>query len=109
QISFAPDVAQGKGKPEAALPAHHEELQRLAKLSGPEFDREYLKTMVSMHGETLQKLQSAEQKVTDKDGKSLIKDLASTVQDHKEKAQKLEKSLGTAEQQQPLQRRSSLN
>jgi putative membrane protein len=72
---------------------HNDLRERLSKLSGEEFDREYVKTMVEEHKEAVNEL---ERKANDENPE--VRQWASntlpTVRQHLERAQQIEKSLG---------------
>ena len=66
-----------------------EKLAMLQKMSGAEFDREFMNTMVSDHQKTLDDLRSAVTTVQNSDLKGYINDLTAKVQKHLEKGQDL--------------------
>jgi len=83
---------------------HQATAERLSKLSGAEFDREYMKTMVSDHQEALKFLEQ-QSKVTDSvapvAGKTTLarvsQEWISTVREHLQEAQIILKALDTEE------------
>jgi putative membrane protein len=72
---------------------HRDVRERLSKLSGREFDREYMKAMVEDHEEAIDKLES----LADDDDKPRLKQFASntlqTVRQHQERAKSIQEQL----------------
>jgi len=86
-------VMTKNGVPESthSKPAEGQEnLSNLQKMSGAEFDREFMNTMVSDHQKTLEDLRSALTSVQNADLKDYINDLIPKVQKHLDKAQDLQ-------------------
>jgi putative membrane protein len=73
-----------------------EELAKLQKLSGAQFDREFMNTMVMDHQKDLDELRKAQTSVQNADLKDYINDLIPTVQKHLDKAQDLRTKLTTS-------------
>ena len=74
--------------PTSATTRAQAEYDRLAKLNGDEFDREYKKLMEKRHAEAVKSFQEASSKVQNEDLKSYIDDTLPTLKEHKEKLTK---------------------
>jgi putative membrane protein len=69
------------------------EVDRLAKLSGDEFDREYMKAMVKDHQEDVEKFEQAAKNAKDSEVKGFASKQLPILKEHLELAQKTEKEL----------------
>jgi putative membrane protein len=72
---------------------HKSASERLAKLSGDEFDREYMKVMVDDHRETLEKFQREADKGKDPDVKKFASEQVPILKKHLELAQTTQKQV----------------
>jgi len=107
------------GAPSDVKPnAKHKQTQdRLSKLSGAEFDREYIKAMVADHQEDVRFLESlskgakqpsaAGQTSTATDLSGMAKQLLPTVQHHLQMAQEIQKELGSKQTSSPSSKPST--
>ena len=68
-------------------------VERLSKLSGAEFDREYMRTMVSDHKEDVSKFQSEASKANDRDVKQFASKTLPTLKEHLQLAQSTAKEV----------------
>jgi len=68
---------------------YQEKMDRLAKLEGKEFDRQYMKGMVEGHEKVLKLYQTWSRKVEDKDLSSLVERTIPTVKEHLEQAREV--------------------
>jgi len=68
---------------------HQEKRDRLSKLEGKDFDREYMKCMVEGHEKALKMYQTWSKKVEDKDLASLSEKTISDVKEHLEQAREV--------------------
>lgn len=77
-------LAQGKKVmlPAEVLPAHKEVMEKLAKLNGAEFDREYVKAMVAAHEKDVTAFNATAQGATDADVKAFAAKTLPTLQMH---------------------------
>jgi putative membrane protein len=82
-------IAQDKGlTPPTELDGKHKKLRdRLAKLSGPEFDRAYMDEMVKDHRKDVKEFQREAEKAKDPDVKSFASKTLPTLQDHLKEAE----------------------
>ena len=71
------------------------QMSKLQKLSGAEFDREFMSMMVQNHQKTLSDLNQSLTAVQNNDLKDYIKDLIPTVQKHLDRALEIQKKLTT--------------
>jgi len=78
------------GAPEQKPAEARADLSKLEKLSGPEFDREFMSMMVSDHQKMLDTLQNFKMTAQNPDLKDYINDLIPKVQKHLDKAQDLQ-------------------
>jgi putative membrane protein len=88
-------IASSKG---ASLPSeptagHQKETERLAKLSGPEFDKAYMALMVRDHKADEKEFKRASEKVEDPELKAFAATTLTLVQDHLKMAEELAASL----------------
>ncbi|MGH9820235.1 MAG: DUF4142 domain-containing protein [Pyrinomonadaceae bacterium] len=88
-------LASNKG---VSIPAeldkkHKSQLDKLSKLSGAEFDRQYMKEMVDDHKKDVQEFQRAADKARDADVKKFASDTLPTLKEHLDLAQKTDKQL----------------
>ena len=72
---------------------HKKIIDRLSKLSGDKFDREYIRTMVNDHNEVLASFQREADKGTDPDIKQFASKYAPVIKTHLELAQKSDQQL----------------
>jgi len=82
-------IAQDKGlAPPTELDGKHKTLHdRLAKLSGSEFDRAYMDEMVKDHRKDVKEFQREAEKAKDPDVKSFASKTLPTLQDHLKEAE----------------------
>jgi putative membrane protein len=76
---------------------HKSTLDRLSKLSGNEFDREYMKVMLDAHKEDLKKFESEAEKGQDPQVKEFAKKHVPVLKKHLELAEKTSKQAGAAQ------------
>jgi putative membrane protein len=97
----ATSLAQANGitPPNEPKPSDKEAQQSLAKLSGPEFDREFAKSMVKGHKEAIGKFEAASK--GDDDVAKFAQDTLPTLQKHLEQAQSIAGKETAAEDIQP--------
>ena len=74
--------------PTSATTETQKEYDRLSKLSGSEFDREFKKLMEKRHTDAVQTFQKASNQVQNDDLKSYINNTLPTLKEHKEKLTK---------------------
>lgn len=91
-------LAQREGAP---LPKRLDERQRktidrLSKLRGAEFDREYMSTMVDDHETDVKKFQDKAENAADPEVKSFAKKARPTLEDHLQQARDVQSSLSHA-------------
>jgi putative membrane protein len=91
-------IAANKGVelPKALEGKHKKTVDRLAKLSGEEFDRQYMRAMVEDHQEDLQKFERAADKGKDPDVKQFASKHVPVLKKHLELAQTTEKQVKTS-------------
>jgi len=75
---------------------HKKALDQLSKLNGPEFDRQFVKTMADDHRKVIEHLNSVRSKSTDAQFAQLIDKLLPTLQKHENTAVQLENKLSKA-------------
>lgn len=93
--SAAKDAVTTPNSPAPQLKdSEKQEITKLRTLSGEQFDREYMLTMVKGHNKLLTTLDTAEGQLKDDQVKDLVDDLQPTVRDHADRANKLAKELG---------------
>lgn len=74
---------------------HKERLEKLAKLSGPEFDRAYVKDQLKAHQQMVSYFESEADNGTDTTAKKMATNMLPAVQRHLDEAKELNKSLST--------------
>ena len=79
--------------PKALEGKHKTTMDRLSKLSGVEFDREYMRAMVDDHKETLEKFQREADKGKDPDVKKFASGQVPTLKKHLELAETTHKQV----------------
>jgi len=72
---------------------HQERMDRLSKLEGAEFDREYMRFMVEGHEKALRMYESWSKKSSDKELGELVNRTIPTVKEHLEQARQLHNKL----------------
>jgi putative membrane protein len=72
---------------------HKSEVDRLSKLSGNDFDRQYMDAMVKHHKEDVQKFERASKNAKDSDVKELASKQLPTLKEHLDLAQTTQKEL----------------
>jgi putative membrane protein len=72
---------------------HKSEVERLAKLMGDEFDREYMEAMVKDHKEDIEKFEQAAKNAKDSDVKAFASKQLPTLKEHLQLAQNANKQL----------------
>lgn len=90
-------LAQDKGiETPTALDGKHQRLRdRLAKLSGPEFDKAYVSEMVKDHRKDVKEFQREAAKAKDPDVKSFASKTLPTLQDHLKQIESLQTQVKT--------------
>jgi putative membrane protein len=90
----------GYSQPGAAMGGqaaqHKKAMEELGKLSGPEFDRQFVKTMASEHGKLVDHLKTVRSRAKDPEFTQLIDKLLPTLQKHQTAAQQLESQVSKA-------------
>src|SRR5215472_7672262 len=93
-------AAGGYSHPGAAMGGqaaeHKQAVEDLAKLSGPEFDRKFVKTMADDHRRVIDHLKTVRSKAQDPEFTQLIDKLLPTLQKHESAAQQLGSQLSKA-------------
>jgi putative membrane protein len=74
---------------------HKERLDKLAKLSGPEFDRAYVKDQLKAHQQMVSYFESEADNGTETAAKKMATNMLPAVQQHLDAAKELSKSLST--------------
>jgi putative membrane protein len=94
-------VAANKGVqiPAALEGKHKRTVDRLSKLSGPEFDRQYMRTMIEDHKEDLKAFQREADKGKDPDVKQFASKYVPMIKNHSEMAQTTGNQLKLASKQ----------
>jgi len=69
-------------------------IDRLAKLSGKEFDRQYMKSMIEDHAEDVAKFEQEAKQARDRDVKHFAKNTARVLKEHLKLAQKTGEEMG---------------
>ncbi|HEY7182685.1 MAG TPA: DUF4142 domain-containing protein [Blastocatellia bacterium] len=75
-------------------PAQQNTVSRLEKLSGKEFDREYIRSMISDHERDIAEFQRAASKATNPDIKQFVTEALPTLQEHLKMAREIGGKLG---------------
>jgi len=91
-------LKEQKAMPSSPVPKSGDaqaQMSKLQKLSGAEFDREFMSMMVQNHQKTLSDLNQSLTAVQNNDLKGYIKDLIPTVQKHLDRALEIQKKLAT--------------
>ena len=88
-------IAESKGAMLPAEMSHHEnvELQKFQKLSGKDFDKEYVEHMVKDHKKDVKEFQDAAKELTDPDLRAFAQNTLTTLQDHLKSIQDIEASI----------------
>jgi putative membrane protein len=91
-------LAQAKGVavPETPDKAHKGDMDKLAKLSGAQFDRQYMAHMVDDHQKTVAEFKKASESAKDSEVKAFAAKTLPTLQDHLTQAQSLNESVKSA-------------
>jgi putative membrane protein len=84
-------ASKGVNLPTELDRSHQREMERLSKLSGPDFDREYMKHMVSDHKKDVSEFKSEASKAKDPDVKQFAASTLPTLEQHLSAAQATEK------------------
>jgi putative membrane protein len=94
-------LAQAKGVavPAAADKSHHGEMSKLDKLSGADFDRQYMSHMVSDHRKDVSDFKKASESAKDGDLKAWAEKTLPTLQEHLKLAQSVNDSVKSAAKQ----------
>jgi putative membrane protein len=94
-------LASSKGVqiPMALEGKHKRTVDRLSKLSGPEFDRQYMRTMIEDHKEDLKPFQREAEKGKDPDIKQFATKYVPMIKNHLEMAQATGEQLKVASKQ----------
>jgi putative membrane protein len=90
------EVAQQKGITLPDRPKHAEkrEMGKLAKLSGPQFDREYIDHMVKDHRKGVKEFQEEAQKAKDPEVKKSAEQMLATLKEHLQMAEQAQAAMG---------------
>jgi putative membrane protein len=86
-------LRKGASLPTELTPRQQKEVDRLTKLSGPEFDKAYVSFMVKCHKTDEKEFKRASDEVQDPDLKSFAETKLPMVQDHLKAAQDLDQSI----------------
>jgi uncharacterized protein (DUF305 family) len=88
-------IASGKGVtlPTALDKQHQSHSEKLQRLKGPEFDREYMKHMVDDHKKAVADFEKASKSAKDNDVKSFASKTLPTLQEHLKMAQSTQSQL----------------
>jgi putative membrane protein len=91
-------LAQAKGVAVPAAPnkSHHGDMEKLSKLSGAEFDRQYMAHMVSDHRKTVAEFKKASESAKDGEVKTFAGKTLPTLQEHLSQAQSINDSVKSA-------------
>jgi putative membrane protein len=91
-------LAQAKGIAVSDAPQkeHHGHIDKLSKLSGVEFDRQYMAHMVSDHRKTVAEFQKASESAKDIEVKTFAGKTLPTLQDHLNRAQAIQANVQSA-------------
>jgi putative membrane protein len=91
-------LAQSKGVAVPAAPAttHHGEVDKLSKLSGAQFDREFMSHMLSDHRKTVADFKKASESAKDSEVKAFAGKTLPTLQDHLSQAQSIHDTVKSA-------------
>jgi putative membrane protein len=89
-------LAQEKGVTMPAGPSHmdNHEMTKLSKLTGADFDREYMKNMVKDHQKDVKEFQKEASKAKDADVRNFAAKTLPTLQDHLQMAQNADQAVG---------------
>ena len=89
-------LAQEKGVTMPAGPSHMEnhEMTKLSKLSGADFDREFMKGMVKDHQKAVKEFQKEATKAKDPDVRNFAAKTLPTLQDHLQMAENANQTVG---------------
>jgi putative membrane protein len=89
-------VASGQGVtlPTAVSPSEQATIDRLSKLSGPDFDREYINTMVKDHKDDISEFHHEATTGSDPAVKNLAENALPTLQEHLTLAENAQKTVG---------------
>ncbi len=79
--------------PPQIMPKAKQTKERLAKLNGADFDREYVKTMVAMHEKDVAAFEAFAKSATDADVKAFASATLPTLEHHLEMIRTLAKSM----------------
>jgi len=81
--------------------AEKKEYERLSKLSGEQFDQEYVKHMVSDHQKDVSEFQSATRSASDPDVKAFAQKTLPVIQDHLQQVTSLSRDRKTSSSSEP--------
>jgi putative membrane protein len=73
--------------------AKHEALDKLSKVSGPQFDNEFIRMMVDDHQKAVAKFKEEETAAQNEDVRKYAKDVEPVLEKHLQKAQELQNKL----------------
>lgn len=79
--------------PEKLMDKHKKHVDELSKLSGSEFDEEYIDMMQSDHKEDISKFEDASEDLTNADIKSFAKKTLPALKQHKQKVDQISKDM----------------
>jgi putative membrane protein len=88
--------AKGISVPEAPTKAHHGEMDKLNKLSGADFDKQYMAHMVSDHQKNVAEFKKASESAQDGEVKAFASKTLPTLQEHLSRAQSINDSVKSA-------------
>ena len=91
-------IAQSKGVAVPAAPdkSHQREMDKLGKLSGAEFDRQYMSQMVADHRKTVAEFKKASESARDDEIKAFAGKTLPKLQEHLAQAQSINDSVKSA-------------
>jgi putative membrane protein len=91
-------IAEQKGitLPTAPDKRHQSKMDRLAKLSGADFDRAYMRDMLKDHGKDVKELQRRRDKTKDQDLNAWVSKTLPIVRDHLKQAEEIAPTVGAA-------------
>lgn len=88
--------AKGIGLPADVPKSAHGDIDKVGKLSGAEFDRQYMQHMVSDHRKTVAEFKKASESARDLEVKAFAGKTLPRLQDHLNQAQAIQKSVRSA-------------
>lgn len=88
-------IAQNKNVqlPDQMTQEHQENIEKLRKLSGKEFDKEYVNMMVEDHRKDVEKFEDMQDDIQDQELKQWTNNTLATLKKHKERIDQIENSI----------------